>query len=150
MSDYRTTARFLGKVGLEALAACVCKVSGWREELAEKPELDHLREFVRYNRGKDWPFFYRTLYPVNAVFRDGTTHYEVLHEYDLLYTQTKEIYIILALFGVEFSLNMGGPELDGYRKWLVSHEYESPLYSGKNAEQSAALEFHSAVLNGRR
>ena len=45
------------------------------------------------------------------------------------------MYIVLSLLGVEFSLNMGGPTLDGFRKWLAKHDYKSPLYTGKNAEK---------------
>jgi hypothetical protein len=76
---------------------------------------------------------YRTLYPVNAIFRDSAEYYEVLHEYDLLYKKALELYIIVAIFGVEFSLNLGGPQLDGYDKWLQANAQASALYAGKNA-----------------
>ena len=57
----------------------------------------------------------------------------MLHEYDLLYTEGRELYIVLILFGVEFALNLGGRSTDGYRRWLEEKNFVSPLYSEKNA-----------------
>jgi hypothetical protein len=57
----------------------------------------------------------------------------VLHEYDLLYTEGRELYIVLILFGVEFALNLGGRSTDGYRRWLEEKDFVSPLYSERNA-----------------
>lgn len=129
LPDYRLMSRFLAKVGLEALASRVLRVSGWNDELVDKQELDELRQYARFNTGaRAWPFAYRTLYPVNAVFQEGQTHFEVLHQYNLLYTRASELYIVVAIFGAEFALNLGGPTLDGYRRWLDEHGYESPLY----------------------
>ena len=125
--------RFIGKVGLEALAARLHSGKAWEQDVIDKPELDEIRGYVRYDRGEDWPFAFRPLYPVNAVFTDGSEMYEVLHEYDLLYTEKYELYIIVAILGVEFALNLGGPELDGYLDWVERHEFSSPLYEGKNA-----------------
>ncbi len=132
LPDYRLMSRFLGKVGLEALASRVIHVPGWNEELVDKPELDALRTYVRFDRAmRTWPFAYRALYPVNAIFQQGETHFDILHEYDLFCTEGSELYAVIALFGVEFAINLGGPDLDGYRKWLEEHDCESPLYRSK-------------------
>lgn len=134
LPDYRVMGRFIGKVGLEALAQRTQKVNGWNEEIVSKIEIDELRAFVRFNKGAEsWPFTYRTLYPVNAVFDDKGQTFEMLHEYDLLYTRGYEIYIILLLFGVEFAMNLGGRILDGYKNWLKENDWKSPLYVGKNS-----------------
>ncbi len=137
LPTYRTMGRFLGKVGLEALAARTHHVAGWEQDVIDNTALDEIRDYVRYNRGKDdWPFSFRTLYPVNAVFLEETEPYQVLHEYDLLLTNTSELYIIVAILGVEFALNLGGPQLDGYLAWVERHGFRSPLYEGRNAEPS--------------
>ncbi len=121
-------SRFIGKVGLEALAYRTNQVSGWNDEIVDKTELDPIREYVRFNHSQNtWPFAYRTLYPVNAVFHNGQKFYDVPHEFDLLYTEGNELHIVLAIFGVEFVLNLGGPILDGYYKWLTSHDFMSAL-----------------------
>jgi hypothetical protein len=128
LPDYRHMGRFIGKVGLEVLAFRTLEVAGWNDEIIGKAELDELRAFVRYNRGELWPLAYRTLYPVNAVFSENETSYEVLHEFDLLYTDTSELYVAVAILGVEFVMNLGGRMLTGYRKWLEQNDYRSPLY----------------------
>lgn len=135
LPTYRTMGRFIGKVGLEALAHRTREVDGWEAEIIEKSELDGIREYVRYDRSKqDWAFSFRPIYPVNAVFTDEEQAYQVIHEYDLLYTERNELYAVVVILGVEFALNLGGPEVDGYVDWVRAHDFRSPLYAGNNAE----------------
>jgi len=121
--------RFLGKVGLEVLAFKTLSVPGWNDEIVDHASLDELRRFARYNEGDDWPFTTRTLYPVNAVFDEKGEYFEVLHEFNILLTEGLEAYLVLALFGVEMVMNLGGRENDGYRRWLEENNWNSPLYS---------------------
>ena len=130
LPEYRLFARFLGKVGMEVFAFQTLSVEGWNDEIVDHGGLEDLRRFTRYNEGvATWPFAYRTLHPVNAIFKDGEDVYELLHEFDVLMTETLEYYIVLSILGVEFVLNLGGPSLDGYRAWLKKNDYASPLYS---------------------
>lgn len=125
--------RFVGKIGLEGLAAKVLGVDGWNSEIVDNPGLDDLRNYVRFDRPKStWTMTARTLYPVNAVFEEGKERFEVMHEWDILVTPTFEYHIVVAILGVEFSMNLGGPENDGYRRWLEAHSYVSPLYLPKS------------------
>ncbi|MDD5369403.1 MAG: HNH endonuclease [Anaerolineaceae bacterium] len=128
LPDYRMMSRLLGKIGLEALALRVLKVPEWNEELVNQIELDQLRCYVRFNRGETWPFAYRTIYPVNAIFEDNQTVYEVLHEFNILHTDWHELFVVIIIFGVEYAFNLGGPELDGYLRWLEQNDFQSPLY----------------------
>ena len=121
--------RFLGKVGLEVLAFKTLSVPAWNDEIVDHASLDELRRFARYNEGDDWPFTTRTLYPVNAVFDEKRECFEVLHEFKILLTEGFEAYLVLALFGVEMVMNLGGRENDGYRRWLEENNWTSPLYS---------------------
>jgi hypothetical protein len=132
--EYRTVGRFLGKIGLEALTARVCHLPDWEHAVVDKSELDQIREFARFDVGPDWPFAHRPIYMARTLFQHEHEVFEVLHEYDLLYTRENELYIVVCLFGVELALNLGGLELDGYRCWLDEHDYLSPLYVDKNAE----------------
>jgi hypothetical protein len=134
LPDYRMMSRFLTKAALEVLAFKTLSVPDFNTEIVDKAELDDLRFYARYDRGETWPFAYRTLYPVNAVFKEGSTHYELLHEFDVFYTEAMELYFALAILGVEFVVNFGGRELDGYQRWLKQHDNASPLY--KNADAS--------------
>jgi hypothetical protein len=139
LPDYRLMSRFLTKAALEALAFKTLSVPNSNTEIVDKVELDDLRAYTRYDRGDTWPFTYRTLYPVNAVFKEEATYYEVLREFDIFYTETKELYFALAILGVEFVVNFGGPELGGYQKWLKQHNGASPLYKKSIPEWASAF-----------
>jgi hypothetical protein len=132
--DY-AISRFLAKVGLEALASRLIHVEGGLDEVVDKPELNELRSFVRVGSpGKVWPYSCRSIYPPNFLFAEGAEMFEILHEYDILVTDSSEFYIAVALFGVEYALNLGGREIDGYYEWLKHNDNRSPLYSGKNTQ----------------
>lgn len=130
---YRQMGRFLSKVGLEVLAFKTLSVHNWNQEIVDQPALDELRNFARYNKGPDWQFTARTLYPVNAVFEDKGEHFELLHEFDILVTNSLEMYLVIAIFGVEFVMNLGGRDNSGFHRWLEKHNWASPLYVAKNA-----------------
>jgi hypothetical protein len=122
-------SRFVAKVALEALALRVLNVEGGIKEIVDKPELDPLRDYARRGKGQFWPVEERRLYPPDFVFvKAGADPYEVLHEWTFLYTVQHELYFVLGLFGNEYAMNMGGRELDGYRRWLAEHSNRSPLY----------------------
>lgn len=131
--DYRLMGRFLAKVGLEVLVLKVLGIPEWNDEIVGNTQLDELRSFARFNVGDNWPFAVRTLHPVSAVFTEGEVDYHLLHEFDILLTENSEAYLALSLFGVEFTINLGGRELGGYRQWLEENRFASPLYAEKNA-----------------
>ena len=56
---------------------------------------------------------------------------QVVHESDFLVTPWSEWFFVLAIFGVEFTINLGDPEIDGYLRWLTANAGHSPLYSAK-------------------
>lgn len=128
LPDYRLMSRLLAKSGLETLAFKTLSVVRSNGEIVAAGELDELRSYAQYNRGADWPFACRTLYPVNSVFREGSTYYELLHEFDILITKAMEYYYVVVIFGVEFAINLGGPMIDGYQRWLEQNGDASPLY----------------------
>ena len=137
MPEQRLVSRFLGKVGLEVLAKRVLKVPGGIDEVIDHPQLEELREHVRIGTPqKSWPYSHRQIYPPDFQFRDGQDIYEVVHEFDIFVTPTSEHYLVLAMFGEEFALNLGGPEIDGYEQWLQKNNDASPLYFGKNVKDA--------------
>jgi len=88
----------------------------------------------------------RRIYPPDFLFVDGAfPPHEVLHEWDILPipttsgSQGAEYYAVIAIFGVEYAINLGGPELNGFHKWLKDNHNSSFLYTKKgSAQQSAA------------
>lgn len=135
------TSRFIGMVALEVLAYRGIDIAGWNEEVVNKTELDELRSYVRYGKkGLVWPIHIRRIYQAQNIFNDGNmADYQVLNEWDILFLPTDgesnvgEFYVVLAILGVEYAINLGGPELGGYLEWLKQNNEISYLYSGKNA-----------------
>jgi len=125
----RIVSRFLGKVGMEALALISLDIHDGLREITDKPELDELRNYVRgYSPLMNWPFHVRRIYAEDKVFHeDNLVAHEILHSFKLLYTERSELYIVLVLLGIEYCMNMGGPEIEGYFEWLRQHSFKSPL-----------------------
>lgn len=94
-------SRFLGKVAIEALAHRVLEMPKALEvDVIDNETLDPLRAYVR--RGSletTWPFLQRTIYPADAMFYDEekNVHYDIPHEFTLLYTEKQELFLILAI-----------------------------------------------------
>jgi HNH endonuclease len=125
----RLMSRFLGKIAIEVLAQRLVGIPGWESEIIDKPEFDPLRDYVRRgNKPVNWPYHERQLHHENQVHHCDGEEFQIVHEYTLLYTDKHELYLIISLFGVEFALNFGGPEIVGYERWLSLNNNQSPLY----------------------
>lgn len=125
----RLMARFVGKIALEVLAHRVLEVPGGLNEIVTKPELNELRRFVRYDLcNGEWPIHERQLYDMDTDDGRGVPGSRAIHEFMLLYTDPGELYFVIAFFGREYVINMGGPEIDGFVSWLSANDNQSPLY----------------------
>jgi hypothetical protein len=123
-------SRFLAKVAIECLALRVVDLDGGIGGIVSEQALDPLRNYARKGLGKRiWPFHARTLYPPDFVFGNpGQEPYEVLHEWIFTDLGKEGLYFVLALFGVEYTLNLGEPEIESYQVWLAENSDRSPLY----------------------
>jgi hypothetical protein len=131
--DARIVSRFLAKMALEAMAMRVRSEMDGLDYLVEEAQLDALRNFARRGTPKSWPCSIRRIYSADRILveTDGSWS-QTVHEFDFLVTATNEWYFVFALFGLEFAINLGGPEIDGYLAWIKENGSASPLYSGKN------------------
>jgi len=134
------TARFIGKIALEALAAQCKDIEGWNAELVNHPTFDPLRNYVRLGvPAITWPVSIRRIYEREHRFNDHAFEdYEILHEWMILATDGGEYYCVIAIFGVEFAINLGGPQLDGWNAWLIAHDMRSPLLDAPSRESGGA------------
>lgn len=138
-------SRFLAKMALEALADKLKDIENSLEDLINDSQFDMLRNHARLGSIKNWPCSIRRIYDYNKIweYSDGL-HGQMVHESDFLlipieenselateYIMT-EIYFVIALWGIEFAINMAGPEIISYENWLKAHDYKSPLYCGNN------------------
>lgn len=123
------TSRFLAKMALELLVKRVMKVEGGINYIVEEKQLDPLRYHAREGRIRNWPFYERRIYPANRIFKDDSgKNVQTIFEFDIFTTENSEYYFVFALFGLELTINIGGPEIEGYKRWLEKHKSVSPLY----------------------
>lgn len=130
LPEGEVVSRFLGKTAIECLALAVADEPQGIESLVDAHEFDALREFARRGSGENWPFHNRPLYPADFAFSDRKSgSYEVLHEWTYLQLGSG-LHFVLALFGVEYCINMETSEIETYRAWLAENPERSPLYLG--------------------
>lgn len=128
------TSRFLAKCGLETIAFRLQNNLDFINEVLQNTQFDPLRRHAREGTPKDWPCSIRRIYEEDRqVFDDDGNCLQTVHEFDILVTKNSEWFFIVAIFGLEFAINLGGPEIDGYEIWLNENKGKSPLYSGKNS-----------------
>lgn len=128
----RVIARFLAKVAIEALAQRIVPHGGHAYSV-EETQLDPLRNFARRGTPYTWPHHERRIYDADRkVFEKDGQEAQTVHEYDILVTKNNEYFLVLCIFGLELTINIGGPEIQGYLNWLEEHNHVSPLYYGKN------------------
>ena len=133
--DDRVISRFLAKMAIEAMAYHLLGTDGGVEYIANEAQIDPLRRFARRGEPKSWPHHARRIYPAyRKVAGEGSNNFQTVHEFDFLVTEQNECYFVFALFGLEFVINLGGAEVDGYIAWLECNDGASPLYHGKNAK----------------
>ena len=129
-------SRFLAKVAVEAMATKLIAHPDGLEYLVDEQQLDAIRDHARTGRIRDWPVHFRQIYDTDAKWFDHSgSPKQVVNEYDILVTEKGEWYFVFALFGKEFVINYGGPDIEGYQEWLDERDGVSPLYSGKNANE---------------
>ena len=135
----RVISRFLAKMALEALAHRLLDYPEGVSYLVDEPQLDELRNYARRGQAAEWPHHSRRIYqPEETHHEPDGASYQTVHEFDFLVTPLSEWFFVFALFGLELTINIGGPEIEGYHAWLRENDDASPLYSGKNSKCSDA------------
>lgn len=144
-------SRFLAKIALESLANKLKKVEGSLDDLIDDSQFDVIRNHARLGTTKVWPCHVRRIYNTEKIWKtpEGEEG-QIVQESDFLLTNPpcgeiieecihSELYFIIALWGIEFAINMAGPCIDGYINWLKEHDNVSPLYYGKNSKYNAQI-----------
>lgn len=130
-----TTSRFVAKVAIEFLASRLARVPGGLDYLVDEANLDRLRDHARRGSDPHWPVSIRRLYSANARWREDGAHVQRVWEADFFQDDEDSQYVIIAIFGVEFAIHLGEPDISGYQRWLFLNHGRSPLYSGRYATQ---------------
>ncbi|WP_433811383.1 HNH endonuclease [Flavobacterium johnsoniae] len=142
-------SKFIAKIAIEALAKRVSKAEDWQNDFVENEGLDELRNFARYGKGYSiWPYHVRRIYDEFQIKFDQKSNkiLEKLNEHDFLFPddvisndevyRIDNLYFVLAIMGIEYTINLTNAGLDRYLKWLSDNQNKSILQMEKN-------EFHS-------
>jgi hypothetical protein len=133
-------SRFIAKLAVEAMADRLENFPEGLEYLVNESQLDLIRNHARRGTTPSWPVNQRQIYDRgNGWVDESGAQVQVLHEYDILMTQSSEWYFVVALFGTELAINYGGTEIDGYHRWLAENDNVSPLYCGRNSNSMKRL-----------
>lgn len=118
---YGILSRFLAKTAIEALALKFVNDNELLNDLIDNEQIDLIRNYARYNEGvTEWPYYQRIIYPKDKKYiSDNGQEYQVIHEFDFVITDSHELYFVIAIFGVEYTINLAGPYIDGYKEWLL-------------------------------
>lgn len=126
-------SRFLAKVALEAMALRLVEHPEGLAYLCDEAQLDVLRDHARKGYISPWPVHIRAIYHQDGqTFGPEGNAKQIVHEFDFLVTDQSEWFFVLAIFGVEFTINLGGPDISGYRRWLEQNNDLSPLYTDRH------------------
>jgi len=142
-------SKFIGKIALEAFAQRLSSLEDWQIDFVEHKELDELRNFVRYGKGYPiWPYFVRRIDSENQIKYDKQSNkfLEKLNEYDFFIPDSSDIdegihrvdnlYFVMAIMGIEYTINLTNAGLNRYINWLSEYQNKSIL-------QMEKFEFHS-------
>lgn len=144
MKNNRIVSRLLAKMALESLANILKDIPGSLDELIDMKEFDLIRNHARIGMPSEWPCSIRRIYSINQYRKgDNNTWEQIVHESDFLILDQGGnedyryviMYYVVAIWGMEFVINMSQPEINGYYKWLSDNHLVSPLYSGKNVDK---------------
>lgn len=127
LSDDVYISRFLGKIAIELLASKLMKLDSWQTDFINHQDIDRMRHYARYGKGKYWPYHYRQIHNENEVVVDESKKYQKVHEMNIISFNKNEFYLILSFFGHEFAINIGDRSLDSYFEWLQKNNNISPL-----------------------
>lgn len=136
-------SRLLAKMAFESLANTLKSLPGSLDELVDSKEFDPIRNHARKGTTPVWPCSIRRIYNMNNFTKRENGEWEqVIHESDFLVLdkggegEMKYIilYFVVSLWGMEFAINMAGPEIDEYNNWVKEHDGLSPLHAEKNIE----------------
>lgn len=120
-------SRLLAKMAIEAFIYRCGSSSEVCDYVREDDAYESIRKHVRYDGRKLWNYSSRRIYSRHEVYQ-GDIEHSINWEFDFLFLSNGEIYFVIAMFGIEYAINLGGPSIDGYKEWLINNNNISPLY----------------------
>ena len=122
----KNVSRFLGKVGIEALA-WEADAKGYREDHYNQSSLDPIKKYVRSAAKEDyWPYHVRTVYSADHMFQNSKGPFKIISGWEFIITQENHLLLQYLFLGTEFTLDMLSPHVDTIKNWLKENNFRSP------------------------
>lgn len=124
---------FLYNVGEKNYDACIKELLG-----PENDKLKSLREYARYGKGEYWQYTQRRIASEGDLIYNTEENiiYERLHQMTFFVKEHEqllngcvlaEIYFVMDIAGIEYTICISDPDISGYKQWLCEHKNQSPL-----------------------
>ena len=120
-------SRLLAKMALEYFVYMCEETQEVCEYILEDDSFSCIRNYARYGGRKIWPYSVRRIYARDETYQ-GDPFSSISWEADFLFTERGEVYFVIAMHGIEYAINLGGPIIEGYEFWLKKNKNKSPLY----------------------
>lgn len=123
-------SRLLAKIALERCFHDFVVAKKRPLDIILDPYFDNVRRWARSGDNfPNWPYHQRTIYPGDTLMRHPQTNEWVKAGIGqgLFHTDAPETYFSICLYGTEFVINVGGPNIDGFERWLRQNNQASPF-----------------------
>lgn len=134
-------SRLLAKMAVEAFVYKCLDNMKVIDYVIEDEAFKKIRKYVRYGGNYIWEYNARRIYARNEAYRgDITTH--INYEFDFLFSPQGRVYFVIAMYGIEYVINIIDNTIFEYVEWLKDNHYISPLYLSREQRKK---EFESYI-----
>lgn len=147
----RIVSRFLAKCAYEFFLYQMPRemydecVDEFMQDTSPNKSLENIRKYARYGEGEFWEYSQRRIFSEGTLWvnEDSFVPFERLHQMKLFVRETShegddkiyaEVYYILEINGVEYSICLSDTDISEYDKWVEEHPGQSPLDDNKEKQ----------------
>ena len=134
LKEDKYLSRLLAKMALEYFVYRCGQTQEVCDYILEDEAFSLIRNYARHGGRKIWPYSARRIYARDATYQ-GDIFSSISWEADFLFTELGEVYFIIAMHGMEYAINLGGPFIEGYEFWLKKNKNKSPLFISDEAKK---------------
>lgn len=141
LTSTHEVSRFIAKVALELFAYKQLEGDNSTDFLVDDPSFDAIRNYARYGSPTVWPCNIRRIYePDKRWPEENEPDNNITFEGMFLFFSNEdpenpsgdkaqgELFCVLAIWGIEFAINMGHPSINTYLDYLCKNDNLSPLH----------------------
>ena len=141
-------SRLLAKMAIEYFVYRCGQTQEVCDYILEDDAFSLIRNYARYGGRKIWTYSVRRIYARDEAYK-GDIFSSISWEADFLFTELGEVYFIIAMHGIEYAINLGGPIIEGYEFWLKKNKNKSPLYISFKTKKDDYKKYLNKIASSR-